>query len=202
VTVTNIKQCFIRIRHESVFSAVWNSSVSTAMGWTTGVKIPVGVSFLSPPQHPDRLWGPPSLQSNRYRKLFPRGLKPATQFYLESRSRMVELYLHSDKFTFTFRYHIISEWLRRTMRKLGERNSRPRFEMDTSRLDVHVLELYYNTKGNFLTGRIIVCCPRKASAMELACWFISCTHSLSHCLFPVHFVVACTRKGHWPLPPC
>jgi hypothetical protein len=32
-----------------------------------------GLEFFSSPPHPNRLWGPPSLLSNRYEALFPCG---------------------------------------------------------------------------------------------------------------------------------
>jgi hypothetical protein len=41
-----------------------------------GVRALVGSRIFSSAHHPDRLWGPPSLLSNRYQVLFPWG-KPA-----------------------------------------------------------------------------------------------------------------------------
>jgi hypothetical protein len=54
-----------------------NSAVGTAAsyrldGWGSGVRVPVGVGFLSSPRLPGRFWGPPSLLSNRYRAFYPR----------------------------------------------------------------------------------------------------------------------------------
>jgi hypothetical protein len=64
--------------------------------------IPGGARFFFPPQRPDRFWGPPSLLSNGYGELNPRGVKQSsggvnltTHLHLVPRPRKMELYLHS-----------------------------------------------------------------------------------------------------------
>jgi hypothetical protein len=59
-----------------------------------------GNRFVSSPQRPDRLWGPPSVLSNGHHGLFARGqngqcVKLTTHVPLVPRPGMVELYLHS-----------------------------------------------------------------------------------------------------------
>jgi hypothetical protein len=53
------------------FIAYLDSSVgiTTAYGLDGPGSIPGSVRSFSPPRHPDRLWGPPSPLSNRYRVL-------------------------------------------------------------------------------------------------------------------------------------
>jgi hypothetical protein len=56
----------------------WDSVVDIATGYGldgegVGVRVPVEARIFSSPLRPDRLWGPPSLLSNRYRRLFRRG---------------------------------------------------------------------------------------------------------------------------------
>jgi hypothetical protein len=51
-------------------------SVATGYGLDDrgiGVRVPVGSRVFSSPCRPDRLWGPPSLLSNGYQRLFPSG---------------------------------------------------------------------------------------------------------------------------------
>jgi hypothetical protein len=54
---------------------VAQSAQRWATDWKAGVEFPAGatVFFLSSPQRLDRPWDPPSLLSDRYRWLFPRG---------------------------------------------------------------------------------------------------------------------------------
>jgi hypothetical protein len=73
--------------------------IVTGYGWTAGVRFLSGSRFFSSSQRPDRIWGTPSILSNVYRRLFPRGLrdrgvKVTTHLDLLPRSEMVELYLH------------------------------------------------------------------------------------------------------------
>jgi hypothetical protein len=61
--------------HVLNYVGVGIAQVSITMGYGLDGpgSIPGSVRFLSSPQRPDRLWGPPSLLSNGYRQLLPRG---------------------------------------------------------------------------------------------------------------------------------
>jgi hypothetical protein len=57
---------------------VQDSAVGIATGYGlggrgVGVRVPVRVIFFSSPRRPDQFWGPPSLLSSGYRRLFLRG---------------------------------------------------------------------------------------------------------------------------------
>jgi hypothetical protein len=75
-----------------------DSAVGIATGYGlddrgVGVRVPVGSRIFSSSCGPDRFWGPPSLLSNGYRRLFPRGysgrgLKLTTHLQLVPSSRM------------------------------------------------------------------------------------------------------------------
>jgi hypothetical protein len=82
-----------------------DSAVGMATGYGldyrgVGVRVPVGARIFSSPRRPDRLWGPPSLLSNRYWQLFPRG-KSAGAWNWSLRSSYnrgqenVDLYIHA-----------------------------------------------------------------------------------------------------------
>jgi hypothetical protein len=57
--------------------------------------VPGSARFFSSPQRSDRHWGPPNLQSNGYRGIFPGG---GVKLHLVPSSRKVELYLHSLRY--------------------------------------------------------------------------------------------------------
>jgi hypothetical protein len=61
--------------------SIWNrdSAVGIATGYRlhdrgggVGVRVPLGLRIFSSPRRPERLWGPPNLLSNGYRRQFPR----------------------------------------------------------------------------------------------------------------------------------
>jgi hypothetical protein len=84
------------------------------------VRVPVGWGIFSSPRRPNRFWGPPTLLSNGYRGLFPRGksgrgVKLTIHLQLVPRSRKcgsihplphtpscrsAQLVKHRDNFTF------------------------------------------------------------------------------------------------------
>jgi hypothetical protein len=62
---------FYGIKRGRIAQTVWR----LATGWTAeevGGRILVGAGFFSPPNRPDRIWGPPSRLFNQHRRLFPR----------------------------------------------------------------------------------------------------------------------------------
>jgi hypothetical protein len=73
-TIPSPKTCLVT----AILEASRDSVVGTAIGYRlddrgVGVRVPVGSRIFSSPSRPDRLWSPPSLLSNGYRVLFPRG---------------------------------------------------------------------------------------------------------------------------------
>jgi hypothetical protein len=71
------------------------------MGWIAGFPFPARFIFCTPPL-PVCLWGPPFLQSNGYRNIFPRlkrpGLEAGHHLHLELMLGKVEIYLLSIGF--------------------------------------------------------------------------------------------------------
>jgi hypothetical protein len=66
-------QCIYEISSLGSARTLWCHMIIMEVGIATGRGSIPGRDrrFLSTPQHPDRLWGPPSLLFNRYRRLFP-----------------------------------------------------------------------------------------------------------------------------------
>jgi hypothetical protein len=86
------------------------SAVGTATrygldGRGIGVWVQVGSKILSSPRRPDRLWGPPSLLSNWYRGLLPRGVKRPRRKADHSPPISVEV-IHGWVFASTPQYHL------------------------------------------------------------------------------------------------
>jgi hypothetical protein len=102
-TLFYIPLCYISNPCNSRGSSV---SIATDYGMEDGnfaVRVPVGSRIFTSPHRPDRLWDPPSLLSNRYRELFPWGIKwqghkLTTHLHLAPRSRKrgsIHLFLHT-----------------------------------------------------------------------------------------------------------
>jgi hypothetical protein len=89
-----------RIQINRVRSRDNSVGVATGYGLDGPGSIPSRVKIYFSPQHPDRLWDPPSLLSNGYGGLLSRrysgqDMNLTTHFHVVPRSRMVEIYLHS-----------------------------------------------------------------------------------------------------------
>jgi hypothetical protein len=76
----NLSKLFVKIYVINYWKLIrsQDSAVSIATGYGLdeqgiGIRVPVGPRIFSTPRRPDRLWGPPSLLSNRYWGLLPRG---------------------------------------------------------------------------------------------------------------------------------
>jgi hypothetical protein len=103
VVIEKLLSCYIYVYVCVCFSSVFlkqrsqDSTVGIATGYRLDdqrvrVQVPVGSRIFSSPSHPDRFWGPPSLLSNGYWRLFPqgksdRGVKLTTYLWLVPRSR-------------------------------------------------------------------------------------------------------------------
>jgi hypothetical protein len=97
--------CVLYFSRKSVFGICSRNmgSRDSIVGMTTGygledrgigVQAPVRSRIFSSPQRPDRFWGPPSLLSNGYRRLFPGGKAAEAWSYCRSQEN-VGLYIHS-----------------------------------------------------------------------------------------------------------
>jgi hypothetical protein len=108
LTVTGLAKVYcIQINHRV--------GIATGYGLDSQGSIPGSARFLSSPQRPDRLCGPPSLLSNGYCGALSLGVKLTTHLRLVPRSRMVELHLHPpirvhDVVSFTFYIDEANAW--------------------------------------------------------------------------------------------
>jgi hypothetical protein len=68
-----VRRKWEQLHNEYIHNGSRDSAVGIATGRGVGARVPIGARNFTSSRRPDRLWGPPSLLSNGYGGLFPRG---------------------------------------------------------------------------------------------------------------------------------